>query len=95
MLLAGAAILGGTVVFALESFSNHATPTMGAAASTAAGSKKPRDSGDAKGGGQRWWDPMIGPSSISDHPGKSAMGMEMIPFTRQAASGGGCKSSGW
>ena len=26
-----------------------------------------------------WWDPMLGPSSISDHPGKSAMGMEMVP----------------
>jgi Cu(I)/Ag(I) efflux system membrane fusion protein/cobalt-zinc-cadmium efflux system membrane fusion protein len=26
-----------------------------------------------------WWDPMLGPSSISDHPGKSAMGMDMVP----------------
>jgi RND family efflux transporter MFP subunit len=26
-----------------------------------------------------WWDPMLGSSSISDHPGKSAMGMEMVP----------------
>lgn len=26
-----------------------------------------------------WWDPMLGPSSIADHPGKSAMGMEMVP----------------
>jgi RND family efflux transporter MFP subunit len=26
-----------------------------------------------------WWDPMLGPSSISDHPGTSAMGMEMVP----------------
>ena len=33
-----------------------------------------------------WWDPMLGPSSISDHPGKSAMGMEMVPV--YAASGG-------
>jgi RND family efflux transporter MFP subunit len=26
-----------------------------------------------------WRDPMLGPSSISDHPGKSAMGMDMVP----------------
>jgi RND family efflux transporter MFP subunit len=26
-----------------------------------------------------WWDPMLGPTSISDHPGKSAMGMDMVP----------------
>ena len=26
-----------------------------------------------------WWDPMLGPSSISNHPGKSAMGMDMVP----------------
>ena len=26
-----------------------------------------------------WWDPMLGTGSISDHPGKSAMGMEMVP----------------
>src|SRR5579864_8878086 len=24
-----------------------------------------------------WWDPMVGPSSISDRPGKSAMGMDL------------------
>ena len=33
-----------------------------------------------------WWDPMLGPSSISDHPGKSAMGMDMVPV--YADSGG-------
>ena len=33
-----------------------------------------------------WWDPMLGPSSISNHPGKSAMGMEMVPV--YAKSGG-------
>jgi Cu(I)/Ag(I) efflux system membrane fusion protein/cobalt-zinc-cadmium efflux system membrane fusion protein len=26
-----------------------------------------------------WWDPMLGPSSISTHPGKSAMGMDLVP----------------
>lgn len=26
-----------------------------------------------------WWDPMLGPSSISNHPGKSAMGMDLVP----------------
>jgi membrane fusion protein, copper/silver efflux system len=86
-LLIGAAIVGGVVVFVLESWSTHGAPAMGAAASMAAESKKSTDSDNAKGGGQRWWDPMIGPSSISDHPGKSAMGMEMVPFTRPAATG--------
>jgi membrane fusion protein, copper/silver efflux system len=86
-LLIGAAIFGGVVVFVLESWSNHGAPAMGAAATTAAESKKSTDSDHAKGGEQRWWDPMLGPSSITDHPGKSAMGMEMVPFTRPAASG--------
>jgi Cu(I)/Ag(I) efflux system membrane fusion protein/cobalt-zinc-cadmium efflux system membrane fusion protein len=26
-----------------------------------------------------WWDPMLGTSSITDHPGKSAMGMDLVP----------------
>ena len=26
-----------------------------------------------------WWDPMLGPSSITDGPGKSAMGMDLVP----------------
>src|SRR5207249_5751617 len=26
-----------------------------------------------------WWDPMLGPSSISNKPGKSAMGMDLLP----------------
>jgi hypothetical protein len=81
-LLIGAAIVGGVVVFVLESWSNHGAPAMAAVES-----KKSTDSGNPKGDGQRWWDPMLGPSSISDHPGKSAMGMEMVPFTRPAASG--------
>ncbi len=33
-------------------------------------------------GKQLWWDPMLGPSSITDHPGKSAMGMDLVPYTR-------------
>lgn len=32
-----------------------------------------------------WWDPMLGPSSIADHPGKSAMGMEMVPVYAESA----------
>jgi Cu(I)/Ag(I) efflux system membrane fusion protein/cobalt-zinc-cadmium efflux system membrane fusion protein len=40
-------------------------------------------SASAAPGGERkvkyWWDPMIGPSSISDRPGKSAMGMDLVP----------------
>ena len=37
-------------------------------------------------GKQLWWDPMLGPSSITDHPGKSAMGMDMVPYTRTPVS---------
>ena len=40
----------------------------------------------AKGGKQLWWDPMLGPSSVTNHPGKSAMGMDMVPYT--ASTGG-------
>ena len=32
-----------------------------------------------------YWDPMLGPASISDKPGKSAMGMEMVPVYAGAA----------
>ena len=35
-----------------------------------------------------YWDPMLGPSSISKTPGKSAMGMDMIPVYSDEASGG-------
>lgn len=41
---------------------------------------------DSATGKQLWWDPMLGPSSITDHPGKSAMGMDMVPYTRSSAS---------
>ncbi len=49
--------------------------------------------GPAKGaGGKRkikyWWDPMLGPSSISDKPGKSAMGMDLVPVYEDQVSGG-------
>ena len=35
-----------------------------------------------------WWDPMLGPSSISDKPGKSAMGMDLVPVYEDEISGG-------
>jgi membrane fusion protein, copper/silver efflux system len=35
-----------------------------------------------------WWDPMLGPSSISDHPGKSAMGMDLVPVFEGDVSAG-------
>jgi Cu(I)/Ag(I) efflux system membrane fusion protein len=51
---------------------------------------------DEKGGqsanGQRkilyYWDPMLGPSSISQKPGKSAMGMDLVPVYADEQSGG-------
>ena len=35
-----------------------------------------------------YWDPMIGPESISDKPGKSTMNMDLVPVYEDAASGG-------
>src|SRR5947209_14130135 len=35
-----------------------------------------------------WWDPMLGPASISDKPGKSAMGMDLVPVYAGDASAG-------
>lgn len=77
-LLIGAAIVGGVVVFAFKSGGSHGGNASEGTASTAAGSSQPQ---------QLWWDPMLGPSSISSHPGKSAMGMDMVPYTRRPASG--------
>src|SRR5579864_8614443 len=51
--------------------------------------KKPDN---AKAPGERkilyWWDPMLGPSSIRDHPGKSAMNMDLVPVYEGQTSGG-------
>ncbi|HSV13448.1 MAG TPA: efflux RND transporter periplasmic adaptor subunit [Tepidisphaeraceae bacterium] len=39
-----------------------------------------------------WWDPMLGASSVSDHPGKSAMGMDLVPvYDEQLQSGPGVR----
>lgn len=35
-----------------------------------------------------YWDPMIGPDSISDKPGKSTMNMDLVPVYEDAVSGG-------
>jgi membrane fusion protein, copper/silver efflux system len=35
-----------------------------------------------------YWDPMLGPSSISSKPGKSAMGMDMVPVFKDEVSAG-------
>jgi membrane fusion protein, copper/silver efflux system len=35
-----------------------------------------------------YWDPMLGPSSISSKPGKSAMGMDLVPVYADQVSGG-------
>lgn len=56
----------------------------------------PLDVGDdeaaAAGGGEPkvkyWWDPMIGPGSISEKPGKSSMGMDLVPVYEGQYSGG-------
>ena len=77
-LLIGAAVVGGVVVFAFKSGGSHSGNATEGAASTAAGSSQPQ---------QLWWDPMLGPSSISNQPGKSAMGMDMVPYTNRPANG--------
>jgi RND family efflux transporter MFP subunit len=49
------------------------------------------DNQDSSGGQKKiayWWDPMLGPSSISDHPGKSAMGMDLVPVYENDLSAG-------
>ncbi len=39
-----------------------------------------------------YWDPMLGPSSIAQAPGKSAMGMDLVPvFADQQSAGSGVK----
>jgi len=35
-----------------------------------------------------YWDPMLGPSSISDKPGKSAMGMDLVPVYEDSEANG-------
>lgn len=40
-----------------------------------------------QGGKQLWWDPMLGPSSLTNHPGKSAMGMDLVPYSPQGGGG--------
>lgn len=71
-LLIGAAVIGGVGVFLFERSGDPGAPAV----------ERVGNSGE-----QRWWDPMLGPSSISNHPGKSAMGMAMVPFTGRPASG--------
>lgn len=48
--------------------------------------------GDGMAGNEKkvayWWDPMLGPSSIADHPGKSAMGMDLVPVYEQQVQAG-------
>jgi Cu(I)/Ag(I) efflux system membrane fusion protein/cobalt-zinc-cadmium efflux system membrane fusion protein len=34
-----------------------------------------------------YWDPMLGPSSISNKPGKSAMGMDLVPVYKEQPAG--------
>jgi RND family efflux transporter MFP subunit len=71
-LLIGAAVIG-VVVFGCTSRGGN-----GGNATEGAGSSQSQ---------QLWWDPMLGPSSITNHPGKSAMGMDMVPYTARPASG--------
>ena len=55
------------------------TPMQGGSTQTAASSEKKI---------LYYWDPMLGPSSISKTPGKSAMGMDLLPVYSDDVSGG-------
>jgi RND family efflux transporter MFP subunit len=50
------------------------------------------DNSSGAAGGKRkilyFWDPMLGPSSIAHAPGKSAMGMDLVPVYEAEQSGG-------
>jgi RND family efflux transporter MFP subunit len=125
-LILGAAILGGAVVFILESRGTHGGMVAETAASTPARSSQPKqlwtcgmhpqviqdhpgtcpichmkltplksdsddDSRTAANGKRKilyYWDPMLGPSSIAHAPGKSAMGMDLVPVYEDEQSGG-------
>lgn len=76
-LLIGAVVFGGVVVFAFQCLGNNRVNAT-EAPSKAVESSQPS---------QLWWDPMLGPSSISNHPGKSAMGMDMVPYRSRSPSG--------
>jgi RND family efflux transporter MFP subunit len=49
------------------------------------------DAGNSSGGQRKilyYWDPMLGPSSIAHAPGKSAMGMDLVPVYEDQQSAG-------
>ncbi|HEX4056405.1 MAG TPA: efflux RND transporter periplasmic adaptor subunit [Tepidisphaeraceae bacterium] len=82
VIAASAVVLILAVLFAVEMKSPPVPPTSGPATENQMGA-----------GGQQkkivyWWDPMLGPSSISNHPGKSAMGMDLTPVYESDASAG-------
>ena len=41
-----------------------------------------------------WWDPMLGAPSISDKPGKSAMGMDLVPVYEDGGGGAVSEAAG-
>ena len=65
-------------------------------ASTDAGQATPQTPSDPSGQGaakerkvKYWWDPMLSPPYIADKPGKSPMGMDLIPVYEDEVSGSG------
>jgi multidrug efflux pump subunit AcrA (membrane-fusion protein) len=59
---------------------------------TTAGAATGAVTGEDQGGVERkilyWWDPMMNPPYISDRPGKSPMGMDLVPVYEDEARGG-------
>lgn len=67
--------------------------SSGATQSTTPGGSSVRAGGKGPAGEQKikyWWDPMLSPPYISDKPGKSPMGMDLVPvYEDEAPSGTG------
>jgi membrane fusion protein, copper/silver efflux system len=83
LMLVAAAIAGGIVARVGMSRSTGAGLAVGSNADPAS---SPPAAGRRK--VAYWWDPMLGPSSISDHPGKSAMNMDLVPAFEDEVSAG-------
>jgi RND family efflux transporter MFP subunit len=82
LIIAGAAVFGGIIVLLAKPGNPAGAANPGA---IAAGNQNPSSSARKI---AYWWDPMLGPSSISDHPGKSAMGMDLVPVFADEVSAG-------
>jgi membrane fusion protein, copper/silver efflux system len=85
---ASAVILTLAVVFAVKMAFAAAPPKSKVATAAKPDSDKAANSTEGKRKILYYWDPMLGPSSISHSPGKSAMGMDLVPVYEDERSAG-------